>query len=348
MKINFLICFSFLVANIAVSQCYGPEFYEDIDNNGFWTANEWDTNDDGVFNEDDETPYDCNGNGTWDANGCEVDCDVELKVNAIIANSTGSGEEDDPIIYDGTYNVEIYYKSNSGINGYQFRLRSDTDNSPGVHLEDALLVSGAVQENGSADLTGTGFTISSGSTALLAFSFTGATIPSSVEFAPLVTLVCNTTGDVADGVSVVLDAFNNSDSGLVVSDENGGPLKAQFYDAVWSVGDVAWDANELGSLDNDFFNPYSFSLSNNYPNPFNPSTNIDYSIAEISDVNIAVYDASGRFVKNLVSSQHVPGDSYQVTWNGTNEAGNSVAAGMYFYKINAGSFVETKKMLLIK
>ena len=326
MKIKFLMCFSFLMANFAISQCYGPEFYVDADDNGFWTANEWDTNGDGIFNELDDAPHDCNGNSTWDAAGCLVTCDTEFKINSITANGQGS------------YNLDIHYKSSALIGGYQFKLRSDLDNTPGVNGSDGLVVTGNV----GGDLTNSGFTVS-GTTTLLAFSFSGATIPVSTEWSPLVTLVCGETGAIESGTTVIIDAVNNSDSGLVVSGTGGVALVAEFHDTVWSLGDD-WD----GTLGNDMINPYSYSLKNNYPNPFNPSTTIEYSVAEISDVNISIYDASGRLVKNLVSSQHVPGDSYQVNWNGVNEAGTSVSAGMYFYKINAGSFVETKKMLLIK
>ena len=311
MKIKMLMCLTVLMANLAISQCFGPEPFDDINDSGSWTAN--------------ESYTDTNGNGQFDSN-IAVTCETEFRVGSIVDNG------------DGTYNVAIEYKSLEEIGGYQFKLRSDVDNTPGENGLDALVVTGNV----GGDLSGAGFTVS-GTTTLLAFSFSGATAPVTSDWSPLVTLTCEVTGDVALQTSVIIDAVNNNDSGFVVSDADGDALLAEFYDAVWSVGDL-WD----GTLDNDMVNPYSYSLKSNYPNPFNPSTTIEYSIAEISDVSISIYDASGRLVKNLISSQHVPGDSYQVSWNGTNESGTSVSAGMYFYKINAGSFVETKKMLPVK
>ena len=155
MKIKFLMCFSFLVANFALSQCFGPEFYEDLDGNDFWTANEWDTNGDGIFNNDDDAPHDCNGNGTWDEFGCEIACEAEFKINSITANG------------DGTYNLAVYYKSTEPMGGYQIVLRSDDDNTPGVNNPNALNVTGNV----GGDLTGSGLTVSGNSTTL-AFSFT--------------------------------------------------------------------------------------------------------------------------------------------------------------------------------
>lgn len=88
--------------------------------------------------------------------------------------------------------------------------------------------------------------------------------------------------------------------------------------------------------------PTDFELKQNYPNPFNPSTTIKYSLAHSSDVNLKVYDALGREVATLV-------DSYQTAGNYlTNFNGENLASGTYFYVLRAGSFAETKKMVLIK
>tara|TARA_B100000902_G_C27262107_1_gene891406 strand:+ start:556 stop:1530 length:975 start_codon:yes stop_codon:yes gene_type:complete len=322
-KITLILLLGFGMINFSIADCYGPEPFVDLDDNGFWTGN--------------ETYTDVNNNGEYDSSDVRQDCDVQLKIETITETATDSG------IYD----IVVHYKSSEPIGGYQMKFRSDGDVTPGVDGDDAVLVTGA------AELTGTSGFLVQGTTTIIAFSFSGGTIPASdviqndegqevPGWSPLLSLTVEETGDVEQNASVVLTAINNGDSGLVFSDGEGVSLSAEFLDALWTVG------SEITTLDNNMLNPYSYSLKNNYPNPFNPSTTIEYSIAEISDVNISVYDASGRLVKNLISSQHVPGDSYQVSWNGTNESGTSVSAGMYFYKINAGSFVETKKMLLIK
>jgi len=88
--------------------------------------------------------------------------------------------------------------------------------------------------------------------------------------------------------------------------------------------------------------PISFNLSQNYPNPFNPTTNISYSIAAASMVTLKVYDTIGREVAQLVNEQKEPG-SYVVQFNGRN-----LASGIYFYQINAGSYIATKKLTLLK
>ncbi|MCJ7554395.1 MAG: T9SS type A sorting domain-containing protein [Ignavibacteriaceae bacterium] len=87
---------------------------------------------------------------------------------------------------------------------------------------------------------------------------------------------------------------------------------------------------------------HSYKLFNNYPNPFNPTTNIKYQIAEFSHVSIKIYDLLGREVANLVNEQQAAG-SYNVKFNGMD-----LASGIYFYQIKAGSFIDTQKMVLLR
>ena len=99
------------------------------------------------------------------------------------------------------------------------------------------------------------------------------------------------------------------------------------------------------SIDNEL--PYQFTLHNNYPNPFNPETNIQFDIPEQLPVKLAIYDLSGKEVNVLVQDTFVPG-KYQVIWGGKDQYGQSVSAGMYIYRIEAGSFRSTKKLILLK
>ena len=88
--------------------------------------------------------------------------------------------------------------------------------------------------------------------------------------------------------------------------------------------------------------PTKFSLSQNYPNPFNPTTKINYALPTSTKVNIKIYDILGRMVKQLVNETKDAG-YYTVTFDGTN-----LASGIYFYRIEAGNFVESKKMVIVK
>lgn len=93
--------------------------------------------------------------------------------------------------------------------------------------------------------------------------------------------------------------------------------------------------------------PLAFSLSPNYPNPFNPSTEIRYSIPRASQVSIAVYNVLGQRVTGLVDL-HQKAGNYRITWDGTDSRGKSVASGIYFYRMKADQFVQSHKMILLK
>ena len=93
--------------------------------------------------------------------------------------------------------------------------------------------------------------------------------------------------------------------------------------------------------------PTVFALKQNYPNPFNPSTTITYDVPEDTKLNLTIYNLLGQKVKTLYSGNQLAG-TYHTIWNGTNERGQSVASGIYFYRLETKSFVKTQKMLLIK
>ncbi len=93
--------------------------------------------------------------------------------------------------------------------------------------------------------------------------------------------------------------------------------------------------------------PKAFRLLQNYPNPFNPITVIAYELPKVGHVTLEVINVIGQKVKTLVDKHQGIG-SYSINWNSTNYNGDSVANGIYFYRIKAGDFIMTKKMLLIR
>lgn len=88
-------------------------------------------------------------------------------------------------------------------------------------------------------------------------------------------------------------------------------------------------------------------MHGSFPNPFNPKTTISFALGNNEQVNLAVYDISGRLVKTLVDSKMVAGD-HEVVWNGKDSNGQRVASGVYLYKMTAGDFSSTDKMLMLK
>ena|GEM_PF-3492478 len=93
--------------------------------------------------------------------------------------------------------------------------------------------------------------------------------------------------------------------------------------------------------------PLQYSLSQNYPNPFNPVTTIQYQIPEQVSVRLEIYNMLGQQVRSLVNDVQEAG-YYSVTWNGHNNTGQEVSSGLYLYRIQAGEFVETRKLILMK
>ena len=93
--------------------------------------------------------------------------------------------------------------------------------------------------------------------------------------------------------------------------------------------------------------PEQVTLDQNYPNPFNPITTISYEIPKVEFVMVSVFNLRGNKITTLVNELQNPGvKSYN--WNGTNDYGNSVAAGVYVYTIQAGNYRQSKKMILLK
>ncbi len=92
----------------------------------------------------------------------------------------------------------------------------------------------------------------------------------------------------------------------------------------------------------DRFIPTKFSLSQNYPNPFNPVTTILYQLPKSEFVNISIYNVVGQLVETLVNG-HKDTGFHSVIWNA-----NDIGSGLYFYRIEAGEYTETKKCIILK
>ncbi len=93
--------------------------------------------------------------------------------------------------------------------------------------------------------------------------------------------------------------------------------------------------------------PRAYHLGQNYPNPFNPATMISYELPTESTVDLSIYNMSGQKVRALVSGRKA-GGTHQVQWDGRDERGIPVASGVYLYRLDAGTFSETRKMVLAK
>jgi hypothetical protein len=123
---------------------------------------------------------------------------------------------------------------------------------------------------------------------------------------------------------------------------SGKAVHARTFGNGGEVYNVFIDTNDSPLSIGNINSPAEFRLEQNYPNPFNPITQIDYSIPKNEFVNITVYDALGRTVKTMVN-KHQKSGKYSVILNA-----EDMTSGIYFYRINAGEFRDTKKLILIK
>ena len=221
----------------------------------------------------------------------------------------------------GTLSFDILMTSEVEVAGWQFDLLSD-----GV-----LSIT-----SGSGGLTSeAGMMISASETTILAFSLTGGTIPAGTG----VLFSMETSYDNSlSPQEVLINAEEEGVNGnrLIISGPGGTPIT-----------DIDFAAFYTESLESLSGIVQEYELSDNFPNPFNPSTNISFSVASYGEVSLVVFDALGREVNALVSEVYSPG-SYKVTWNGDDQNGNLMSSGMYFYRLDAGEFSQTKKMLFMK
>lgn len=127
---------------------------------------------------------------------------------------------------------------------------------------------------------------------------------------------------------------------LIVSDVNGEAIESS------GTGGYLVDP-DVGVAQGHTDLPTEYSLQQNYPNPFNPRTNITFGLPQSSPVKLTIFNLLGQEVQSFDFSNMDAG-FHTVQWNATNMAGIQVESGIYFYRIVAGEFVQTKKMVLLK
>ncbi|MBN2410503.1 S8 family serine peptidase [candidate division KSB1 bacterium] len=143
------------------------------------------------------------------------------------------------------------------------------------------------------------------------------------------------TGDKGKSVRFRFRLVSNDD--LDISD-------GFYVDDIYIYADTVVTAIDKGDKNTL---PRKFALLQNYPNPFNPQTTISYELPKDGRVTVDVFSILGEHITTLVDREHKAG-RYSIIWNGLNSKGSQVSSGVYFYKINSGSFTDVKKMILLK
>jgi len=118
------------------------------------------------------------------------------------------------------------------------------------------------------------------------------------------------------------------------------------YAAWWLWATLAdWQGVSYISKSGDLIN--DITLGNNYPNPFNPTTTINFSIKNNVHVHLEIFNMLGEHVSSLVNKNYNPGN-YSIIWNGKDDSGNDVNSGIYIYKLSSNNFYKSKTMVLLK
>lgn len=155
------------------------------------------------------------------------------------------------------------------------------------------------------------------------------------------------------GLPRVLVSHDYGDSWTDIGFGLGGmailPLALDVEDHLYvgTENGIFRSANKVTGIGSVLPHEGGFELGSNYPNPFNPTTTISFRLPVMLPVRLTVYDAVGREVRTLLNKR-VGGGQHVVQWDGQDDRGRSVASGVYFYRLKAGGFLETRKMLLMR
>ena len=226
---------------------------------------------------------------------------------------------------NGSVTFDVCYASDLDLAGVQFDLLADEEFSSG----DADFTLTAVY-GGAGGIDGVNWEQQVAGNTVLAFKLFGAAVPSTNMATDLLFKVdASYTG--SGGTDV--DFFDAAASGTDTGNPPALTTNSEF-----------WDAGVL-----DAALPVSYNLSTAYPNPFNPTTTIDYNVEIAGNVSIVVYDLMGREVKTLVNEFKAPSnDGYSIMWDGTNNQGNLVSTGMYLYRMISNDFNKTYRLTFMK
>ena len=177
----------------------------------------------------------------------------------------------------------------------------------------------------------------------------------------VLTWIPNTEGDI-DYYAIYCDTISGFTPGpgnfVTTSPDSSVDLGAPADTAYYRVSAVDLDGYASGYSDEASSEPpittaaggplrYQTALGQNRPNPFNPETTIRYTLAERANVQLTVYDVAGRKVRTLVDESRAAGP-HEAFWDGRSDNGQSVATGVYFYRLVTGNFSQTRKMVLLK
>jgi len=283
------------------------------------------------------TKLDANGNFLWAAQAGGTDGGEGAGIatdglgNSIVTGLFAGTATFGDTTLSSTGNFDIFITKIFGAGGGT--LEPDISVSPSsydygnVQVGDTLSHTFVVSNTGTANLNISGGVITGSVDFSIVSGGGSATVPPGnthnvvVDFAPA------NTGDKSDTLRIFSD---DPDEGTL-----DVPLMGVGIDTISNISDFESKI------------PRRFELKQNYPNPFNPTTKITYTLPKASLVRLTIYNMLGQEVRSLVNISQAAG-SYAVQWNGRHNSGAMVPSGIYLYKIEAGEFTQSRKMVLLK
>jgi len=253
----------------------------------------------------------------------------QVKSGAVVADVNGDGSQEIILI---AYGGDIFITNSAGINlpGYPINIGENVESTPVVARFDDSALSGIIF----GDANGKIHSFRSDGTESPNFPITYS---GNIKVSAAVSDIDN-DGD--------MDIVFPNDAGFYMVD-----IKRSAVSYLWPffMSNISRSGNNYQMTPNqDTTIPELVtSLSGNYPNPFNPETTISFSIKNQTQVTLDIYNLKGQKVKTLVSEKKSAG-SHDVVWNGTDETGKPVSSGVYFYRMQAGDYSSTRKMMLMK
>ncbi len=128
----------------------------------------------------------------------------------------------------------------------------------------------------------------------------------------------------------------------------GAGTEASFDLTEGYIASSGAEVRSVAQLNSARLVPRRYALFANFPNPFNPTTSIEYALPEAAQVELVIYDLLGQKVRTLVTTQNQNAGYYHLRWDGRNDAGHTVSSGMYFYRLTTPQFTHARKMILLK
>jgi hypothetical protein len=237
-------------------------------------------------------------------------------------------------------NVVVLNENTMGIGneafGYQFG--ESNSNLISITIPNSLIHIGQYAFTRNTGLTTVTFESSSALTTIGFGAFEGCTSLTNIMIPLSVTLIGSWAFVNCNSLTILAEANNPANDPTSPahgweSNWNGG------RPVIWADGDVSdCEVTEVA---------FATALAGNYPNPFNPETTISFSLSADTFVAIDIYNIKGQKVRTLVNDELTSGH-HSVVWNGKNNIERDVASGIYFYRMRAGDFTATRKMILMK